>query len=88
MSNKNVYEILEEFSQAKTKSDRLNVLRKNDCYALRNVLLGTFHKDAQYYTKKIPQYNKIDIPPGMAYNNMTQALDKIYLFMKNNPRQD
>ena len=23
---------------------------------------------------------------GMAYNNMTQVMDKMYLFMKNNPR--
>lgn len=86
MSNKNVYEILEDFSKAKNRSERLNVLKRNDCFALRNVLIGTFHKDAQYYTKKIPEYNIVDVPPGLSYNNMTQAIDRVYLFLKNNPR--
>jgi hypothetical protein len=26
------------------------------------------------------------MPPGMSYNHMTEALSKIYLFMKDNPR--
>lgn len=86
MANKNIYEIFEEFKQMKTKAKRLQVLQKNDCYALRQVLLGTFSSHIQFTLSKIPEYKKIDVPPGMSYNHMTGALDRVYLFVKDNNR--
>jgi len=87
MSKKNIYEIFEDFKAVTTKKERIDVLRRNDSWALRQVLIGTFFKGVEFDIKDIPEWKRDDnLPPGMAYNNMTQTLDKIYLFMKNNPR--
>lgn len=86
MSKKNVYEVFEDFKNASGKKERIEVLKNNDTFALRNVLVGTFHPDVKYAIKTIPPYKSEDVPPGMSYNNMTQVLDKMYLFMENNPR--
>ena len=87
MSKKNIYEVFDDFRKSKNKSERIAVLRNNDSFALRNVLLGTFHPNAKFAIKDIPEWKRDDdLPAGMSYNNMTQVLDKIYLFMENNPR--
>lgn len=86
MSKKNVYEILNDFKVASNKSERIDALRKNDCYALRNVLLGAFSPSIEFTVEKLPEFNRHDIPAGMAYSNMTTELDRMYLFVKNHPR--
>lgn len=87
MSNKNVYEVLNEFKSAKTKQERIDVLKRNDTYALRNVLFGALVPNVEFTVKKIPEYKKIDIPQGMSYSHMTEALSRVYLFTKDNPRK-
>lgn len=86
MSKKNIYEVFNEFKAVKGRKEKVEVLLKNDTFALRNVLLGTFHPDIEFVFKKIPDWNRIEVPPGMSYNHMTEALSKIYLFVKNSPR--
>lgn len=86
MANKNIYEVFNEFKTATTKKDRIDVLRNNDSWALRNVLMGTFDKRVEYSIEKVPDFKKEDVPVGMSYNHMSQALSKVYLFMKNNPK--
>lgn len=87
MATKNIYEIFNEFKDAGTKKDRIDVLRNNNSVALRNVLIGTFHPGVKFAINKLPEYKSEDVPPGMSYNNMSQVLDKIYLFMENHPRK-
>mgnify|MGYP003345918516 CR=1 FL=1 len=53
---------------------------------MRNVLLGTFHPSVTFNVKDIPDFHRETIPAGMAYNNMTGALDRAYLFTEGNPR--
>ena len=86
MANKNVYEVFDEFKKEKTKAKRIQVLRDNDCYALRQVLLGAFSPHIQFTIDTIPEYKKIDVPPGMSYEHMTGALSRVYLFVKDNDR--
>ena len=86
MSKKNIYEVFEEFRKASNKAERITVLRRNDTYALRNILLGAFHKGQKFTVKEMPDVRREPIPPGMAYNNMTGALDRVYLFTEGNPR--
>lgn len=86
MAIKNIYEVFNEFKQAKTKQERLDVLRKNDTWALRNVLMGAFNPGIQFTVKKVPEFKKVDIPPGLSYSHMTEALSKAYLFVKDNPK--
>ena len=86
-SNKNIYEVFNDFKSTKNKKDRIQVLQNNDTWALRQVLVGTFCPEVQFTISETPKYKREEnLPPGMAYNNMTQVMDKMYLFMKNNPR--
>jgi hypothetical protein len=85
-SKKNIYEVFNEFKMAPSRDTRISVLQSNDSWALRNVLMGAMHPDIKFCIKKIPDYNKIDVPAGLSYNHMTDALEKAYLFMENNPR--
>lgn len=86
MAIKNVYEILNEFKNVKTKAERLDVLHKNDSYALRQVLLGVFHPSIKFTVDKVPDFKRVPMPPGMSYSHMTEALSRVYLFMEANPR--
>jgi hypothetical protein len=85
-SKKNIYEVFNEFKFAPAKDSRIAVLQANDSWALRNVLMGAMHPDIKFSVKKIPDWKKIDVPPGLSYNHMTDALSKIYLFMEGNPK--
>lgn len=86
MAIKNVYEIFEDFGKVKTKAERIDILRKNDSYALRQVLLGVFHPHIKFTVDTIPEFKRESIPPGMSYGHMTEALSRVYLFTSGNPR--
>ena len=79
MSKRNIYEVFDLFKAEKTKKGRIEVLQKNDSYALRQVLLGTFHPNIQFLVNSAPEFKREKIPPGMSYNHMTDALSKVYL---------
>lgn len=85
MALKNIYEVLNEFKKVKTKQERIEVLRKNESWALKSVLQGVFHPNVKFNTK-VPDYKKIDVPAGMSYDHMTSALQRAYLFQEGNPR--
>lgn len=87
MSIKNVYEVLDDFKNATSKQERLNVLKQNDSYALRNVLLGALNPEIKFNVKKVPEYKKVDVPPGLSYSHMTEALARVYLFVEGNPKR-
>ncbi len=86
MSIKNVYEVFEEFKAASGKNERIAVLKKNDSYALRQILLGTFNKNV-VFDVEIPKFNRQQIPAGMSYSHMTDALSRVYLFVEGNAKR-
>lgn len=86
MAIKNIYEVFDDFNKAKSKTDRIDTLRRNDTWALRQVLLGAFHPTVKFTVKKVPEYKKVEMPPGMSYGHMTEALSRVYLFQEGNPR--
>ncbi len=63
INNKHVFEILEKVSNAKTKKEKITLLRENDIMPLRDVLRGTFDDAIQWnlpdgvppYTPNIPE---------------------------------
>lgn len=86
MSLKNIHEVFSEFENAKTKDDKINVLRKNQSYALKEVLRGTFNPNIQFYFKEELNYKASLAPIGMGYSSIHQELGRAYLFEENNPR--
>lgn len=85
MAIKNIYEVLDEFKAVKTKQERIEVLRKNDTWAMKTILQAVFHPNVKFNIK-VPEYNKVDVPPGMSYDHMTSALQRAYLFQEGHPR--
>lgn len=85
---KNIHEIFEEFEQASSRKDKIAVLQKNDSYALRQVLKGSFDPKIEFIIEKVPYYNPSDAPIGMGYTTIVQELKRVYLFQKDNPKRD
>lgn len=82
---KNISEVFDEVEKA-APSERANVLRRNDSFALRNVLQGTFDPRISFTVKELPPYTPSDSPPGMGYSTIHSELGRIYLFQADNPR--
>ena len=83
---KNIHEVFTEFEHAKTTKEKVEVLQKNDSYALKNVLEGTYSPNVKFCFKKIPDYKPSDAPIGLGYTSIHQELGRVYLFQENNPK--
>lgn len=84
---KNLYEVFDEFEEAKTKEEKLKVIEKNLSKHLVDTLLFTYHPAFEWKYNSIPENYKIpDAPPGMAYSNISIEIKKFYLFRKGDPR--
>lgn len=83
---KNIYEIFDEYENAATKEERIEVLKKNGNYALKSVLKGTYDPTLQFVIDRVPLYKPSDAPPGLGYTSIHQELGRVYLFQKDNPR--
>lgn len=83
---KNMYEIFDEFEKAASKSERIDILKRNGNYALRSILKGTFDPNVKFAIDKVPMYKPSDSPPGLGYTSIHQELGRVYLFEANNPR--
>lgn len=84
---KNVYEVFDEIANAKTRKDRLAILKFNDSFDLRCVLRGTFHPQIKFLIDHVPHYKPDDSPPGLARNHITNETRRIYLFEEGNPKR-
>lgn len=83
---KNIYEILGEFEKAKTREDKIAVLRTNESWALKSFLNGAFNPFIRYVFDEIPKYSISDAPAGLGYSSIHQELGRAYLFEVNNPK--
>jgi hypothetical protein len=80
---KNIYEIFDEFENAHTKQEKINVIQKNINQTLINVLLLTFHPDYEWLVNDFPMEYKIpDTLPGISTCQLSTELRKLYLFRK------
>ena len=86
MAVKNVYEVLEAFKKETNKAGRLKVLQENDSFALKQVLLGAFNPNIKFTLNEAPKFKREKIPVGMSYSHMTEALQRMYLFVEGNAR--
>lgn len=77
-------EIIDEFKNAKTKQDRINVLRKHDDPRFRTFLKAAFDPKIQFDTP-IPRYRPSVEPAGLNYTYLDSEMSKLYRFVKNHP---
>lgn len=77
-------EILDEFNQATTKNDRINVLRKYDHPRWRSFLQAAFHPGIEF-DSPIPNYRPSVEPAGLNFAYLDSEMTKMYRFVKNHP---
>ncbi len=83
---KNIYEVFDEFEEAKTKKDKMAVIEKNLSKPLVTILELTFHPEIQWKVNDIPENYKIpDTLPGISLSTINHVLKKLYLFRKGDP---
>jgi hypothetical protein len=83
---KNIYEVFDEFELASTKKEKMAVIEKNLSKTLVDVLIFTFHPDAKWKVKDIPNnYKIVDIPAGMSRCQLSTEIRKLYMFQEGNP---
>jgi hypothetical protein len=81
MSNKNMYEVFDEFEMANTHQERMLVIQKNLSQTLVNTLKLTYHPDWQWLIKEMPDNYKVpDTKPGISVCQLGTELRKLYLF--------
>lgn len=86
---KNIYEVFDEFEQAKNKKERMNVIGNNLSKTLVEVLTLGFNENLQWYFNEMPSDYRIkDVPVGMGYSQLSTELRKLYMFQKGNPTAD
>ncbi|MFZ9848029.1 MAG: DUF6433 family protein [Flavobacteriales bacterium] len=77
-------EILDEFQSAKTKEQRIGVLRKYDHPRWRSFLQAAFHPGI-VFDVEIPKYRPAVEPAGMNFAYLDSEMLKMYRFVKNHP---
>jgi len=84
---KPLYEIFDEFEEAKNKQERMAVIGKHLSHTLVDVLRMTYHPDYQWKVKELPDNYKVptDILPGITYDGLNAQLRRLYMFQVGNP---
>lgn len=84
---KAIYEIFDEFENAKNKKERMSIIGSNLSHTLVDVLKLTFHPDVKWKIKVNVEEYKIptDMMPGITYDSLNSQLRKLYLFQEGNP---
>jgi hypothetical protein len=87
---KNIYEIFDEFEQAKNKKERMSVIEKNLSPTLVQVFELAYHPNYKWKVKELPENYKIptDILPGITFDNLNAQLRRLYLFLEGDPRSE
>jgi hypothetical protein len=86
MSSELLYsEILDEFTNAKTKEEKINVLRKNGDPRFK-FFLELLHNPNVAWDVAIPEkYRPAVEPAGLNFAYLDTEMPKMYRFMKNHP---
>lgn len=85
-NKKLIHEIFDEIKNRTSPEDRVNILKFNDTWQLRQVLVGTFHPNVQFVIDKVPYYKPSDAPVGMGYTTIANELKRAYVFERGNPK--
>ena len=84
IKNKLMFEILDEFENAKTESERIAVLQKYDTHQFRHFLKNALDTTVEYDVE-VPQYRPAPEPAGLNFTYLSMEMDKMYRFIKGHP---
>ena len=79
---RNLGEIFVELQNAKTKAEKVELLKKHDSFQLRCVLKLQFDEALRFLLPKgKPPIKEEGLPPGLGHVDLHSRLGKIYLFL-------
>ena len=82
MSNsKLISEIFEDFVNANTKEDKINILRKYDHPRLR-LFFQYLYSPRIVFDAIVPEYQPSNLPAGLNYTYIDSEIPKLYRFIK------
>jgi hypothetical protein len=85
MSSDKLYtEILDEFTKAQTREQKIYVLRKYGEPSFRDFLFIALEPKIEFDTP-IPRYRLSNEPAGLNYTYLSNEVPKLYRFCKNHP---
>ena len=72
---KNIYEVFDEFEEAKNKKERMDVIGRNLSPTLVKIFELAYHPQYQWKVKELPENYKIpnDILPGITFDKIGRA---------------
>jgi hypothetical protein len=81
---KNIFEVLDEIEEAKTKKDKMEAIRKNLSKTLVQVFELTYHPAFEWLITEMPENYKIptDTLPGISRVQLSTEIRKMYMFRK------
>lgn len=83
MSSLAISEIVEKLKSAKTKTERADILKKNDCPALRGILRMNFDDSLVLALPEgTPPYKKLEVPSGFGNTTLKATARSWYVFVK------
>lgn len=83
---KNIYEVFDEFEQAKNKKERMEVIQKNLSKTLVEVLKFTFHPGFKWKVNDFPDnFKPSHNIPGLSPCQLSTEIRKLYMFQEGNP---
>lgn len=82
MSYKRLYhEIFAEFEEAKTRQEKIDVLRKHSDHWFITFLNYAFNPNIQFDFAVIPKYKPAVEPEGLTWSTLHLEMRKLYLFI-------
>ena len=69
---KQVYEVFEDFSKAKTRAEKVEILKKNETWALKDIIKGSMDPKVEWLLPK----GEVPYTPCDAHNHPTTLLKK------------
>jgi hypothetical protein len=82
MAYKRLYhEILEEFEEAKTRQEKIDVLKKHSDHWFVTFLNYAFNPDVKFDFDTVPNYKPAVEPAGLTWSTLHLEMRKLYLFM-------
>lgn len=81
-----VHEVLEKVASAKDKKDKIDILKKYNSLALRNILRGSFDTSLEFILPEgKPPYREDDAPEGYTRSTLQHKSKQFAYFIKGGP---
>jgi uncharacterized protein (DUF2249 family) len=84
---KNIFEVLDEIEEAKSKKDKMEVISKNLSKTLVQVFQLTYHPAFEWHFMEMPENYIIptNTLPGISRVQLSTEIRKMYMFRKGDP---